>query len=964
MKNTIVKLLMALAMCFMIGGSLIACAGAQGETGATGAQGEKGEKGDKGDKGDQGAPGEKGDKVSVEIVDGYWVIDGINTGIKAEGQDGEDGEDLAACDHADTIVFYELVKHTYNALTGEFTNGVYIDWCTACKGYSEVVEDVVRHTPEDEARVIEATCTSASSAGIHCDICGYCIEQDPNHDVIEASGHSFEKNEDQYSIVYDTNYNVCEEGGLFFAVCDNACACATGATRKATSYIFKSLEGHKVTEWSVNGNAYDGTDIANGSCVTCGNVVSVQLPELNYNNNTNPNYTFAYTKDAEGNEIRPTCTTGATAVWAYAIQDEDVLNDDALRVEEGYDHVIVNAYQTPVTPKGHQLAYVNIETGEVVEGSATDYKFWAAQDYINKNLVPAGELVLPRFVTLDNGATYYALDVAPLGENDEIAPEYDEDSCDTIVESYFVCADEECRATTANKGVVKVKVFCNHYSTKNNLGDKVCYEWLTPAIEDCGVCGKDVESGAADVRAEHTYSYTLTPNGEIAGVKQFILEKKCTFEYQIDVPVYEADGVTPKLDANGNPVTEKKTVQCWEKCAVNCADVLCGWEKIDITENDITILTAEDGVAMTDEQKLGKSFETGYSTVSSCYAYGCTWVKYEDADGVSNSIKIDATELYSHTILFPDETSMFFDDYLAQLTAAGKELYHNSLGMYELGGDDADVQYDHCGDDAIAYYICEVCQANSQNFFIKTDVKVGHEINFTDIKQTVLPTCTEDGYIEYGCVRCNLTDSDTNVLPAVGHLFAGEGAIKVKMDGENPVYVAPTATTDGYIVWEGTCSRETDAECTACTGTRVYELKANLMAWDKVYYEGFNQAYVEKVSDTEYNLYAKETRTVTANGNVCTDATLISYTYSFYYEQAMNSSNKFANAWTSEPFAGVDEYKGHAAYNGTDPVWDEVIVHMNGMHVGVDANGDSYRYDNVKIYVCPDCNEYVEWYKY
>lgn len=39
--------------------------------------------------------GDKGDSTSskVTIVDGYWYIDGVNTGVKAVGTDGKDGED-------------------------------------------------------------------------------------------------------------------------------------------------------------------------------------------------------------------------------------------------------------------------------------------------------------------------------------------------------------------------------------------------------------------------------------------------------------------------------------------------------------------------------------------------------------------------------------------------------------------------------------------------------------------------------------------------------------------------------------------------------------------------------------------------------------------------------------------------------------------------------------------------------
>ena len=86
MKNTILKLIAVLALCFMIGGVLVAC------------KAEAGPKGDKGDKGDTGAAGATGatgatgaagaNGLTPEIKDGYWWIGETNTGVKAEGTDG------------------------------------------------------------------------------------------------------------------------------------------------------------------------------------------------------------------------------------------------------------------------------------------------------------------------------------------------------------------------------------------------------------------------------------------------------------------------------------------------------------------------------------------------------------------------------------------------------------------------------------------------------------------------------------------------------------------------------------------------------------------------------------------------------------------------------------------------------------------------------------------------------------
>ena len=77
--------------------------GKKGDKGDTGAKGDKGDPGAKGDKGDPGAKGEnggngaKGDKGDpgakdvVEIRNGFWYINGVNTNVRAEGRDGTPG---------------------------------------------------------------------------------------------------------------------------------------------------------------------------------------------------------------------------------------------------------------------------------------------------------------------------------------------------------------------------------------------------------------------------------------------------------------------------------------------------------------------------------------------------------------------------------------------------------------------------------------------------------------------------------------------------------------------------------------------------------------------------------------------------------------------------------------------------------------------------------------------------------
>lgn len=64
--------------------------GEKGDKGDTGAQGPQGPQGPTGPQGPQGLKGDNG--ATPEIINGYWWINGKNTGVKAEGKDGKDGK--------------------------------------------------------------------------------------------------------------------------------------------------------------------------------------------------------------------------------------------------------------------------------------------------------------------------------------------------------------------------------------------------------------------------------------------------------------------------------------------------------------------------------------------------------------------------------------------------------------------------------------------------------------------------------------------------------------------------------------------------------------------------------------------------------------------------------------------------------------------------------------------------------
>ena len=264
MKNTIVKLFLALAMCFLIGGSLIACAG------------ETGPKGDKGDKGE--AP-----EITIN-ADGYWCVDGESTGVKAQG------EDFTACDHKDSIVSYVLEKHTATK------DGVYLDTCTKCNDYARVAYES-RHIA-GEPETVPATCTDPKYVGTSCIECGKHLDGNYEGDSL---GHDWTA---ELKPVAASTETVCENGGMMVKHCQRC--------YEVDEPQFTDAIGHTVAEggWTYNGL------VATGTCANCQNTVTYTLPEYN-----DTDYTFEW-KDG----VAVSCMKDAYKVYKYVVKGE--MNDE------------------------------------------------------------------------------------------------------------------------------------------------------------------------------------------------------------------------------------------------------------------------------------------------------------------------------------------------------------------------------------------------------------------------------------------------------------------------------------------------------------------------------------------------------------------------------------------------------------------------------------------------------------
>lgn len=84
MKKKVLLSVLLLASCLSLGSCRIV--GIKGDTGPTGPSGAQGEKGE------DGKDGDDGESPTITISDdGYWVINGVKSNVKAIGQKGEDG---------------------------------------------------------------------------------------------------------------------------------------------------------------------------------------------------------------------------------------------------------------------------------------------------------------------------------------------------------------------------------------------------------------------------------------------------------------------------------------------------------------------------------------------------------------------------------------------------------------------------------------------------------------------------------------------------------------------------------------------------------------------------------------------------------------------------------------------------------------------------------------------------------
>ena len=205
MNKNILRLIAILVMCFIICSALVACKGEQGAQGEQGPQGEQGLPGVAGPQGEPGAAGAAGAAPTIG-EDGYWYVDGENTGFKAG----------AACEgHEDdvTIITIQDVEGvTYKLLV-----------CNEC-GVANL--DCGHAEEYRKCRVVcTPTCTTEGYSEEICTNCGIVTVAKLEETVLPALGHDIAEfhnaaEEGKWVLVEDTtDHCECVEHLLYYAIC-------------------------------------------------------------------------------------------------------------------------------------------------------------------------------------------------------------------------------------------------------------------------------------------------------------------------------------------------------------------------------------------------------------------------------------------------------------------------------------------------------------------------------------------------------------------------------------------------------------------------------------------------------------------------------------------------------------------------------------------------------------------------
>ncbi|MGN1347521.1 MAG: hypothetical protein ACI4VI_01135 [Acutalibacteraceae bacterium] len=325
----------------------------------------------------------------------------------------------------------------------------------------------------------------------------------------------------------------------------------------------------------------------------------------------------------------------------------------------------------------------------------------------------------------------------------------------------FACTDVGC---TVENVTVTVPVNSDAHDISTTVTQPTCTE-KGKVVTECSRCDYEV---VKEIDAKgHTYSFPGTVTKTATCQENGVITYTCidcgaTMTETIDKigHVFEATAETYAATCVAPAYTVYKCKTCDEKVNVttgNSDPSKHNWEVNSVTNGAVTTVTVtctECGATKTTDVPAGHNFnKSEIISPATCNSTGLVRLYCGDADC---DYEIDV-----------------------ELMTVG----HNYDAVYTAPS---------CSTEGSIRYICSDCGAED-SASAQVLPAIGHTWG-TDVVDHKDPTCVEDGYDEYKCIRCN--DTHREVIAKLGHDWVENTAL----------YVAPTCKTDGKRVFE--CSRD------------------------------------------------------------------------------------------------------------------------------------------------------------
>ncbi len=386
-KNTLIKLLAVLAMCFVIGAALVACSETE-------------------------EPVETAKSVaSVNFNAGKLVIaydDGTTESVDLPAP--------ASCQHPHELRSVEVEAHTAAA------NGTYIDVCPDC-GWAWIRYEQ-RHVWVDKVINVQPTCTAEGyTIESYCWICGLLSEKT---DIKEPVDHVWSEGVD----VIDGN--ICVNGGNTIYTCTFGCGETKVEPIKAAAN--EGIDGHHTVDaWDFETFAptltVDGAAI--GECTVCGETVTYDLAAFLNEDGT-------YNKEVYGvNETPKTSCSQALVAKFTLLADDTIYYADYEVAPAGSAHMLYSNVEKKLVPV-YAAGTVDPVTGE--EYAYSILEFDGIEQFSN---IPINscKTALAHYHCEVDYCQADAVDIFAYGDHDWTVIEQDEIKCGVEAFQSVQCPD-------------------------------------------------------------------------------------------------------------------------------------------------------------------------------------------------------------------------------------------------------------------------------------------------------------------------------------------------------------------------------------------------------------------------------------------------------------------------------------------------------------------------------------------